>query len=112
MAVINHPFGAIGAPALTNTGAQALTINKSYTVVDGVTVEATGARTLNLTIDAGMPLGAQLFVRSKTNATETTVFGTGITGATMTGVAGKTICALFIYDGTTFVQAGAEQQID
>ena len=112
MAVINHPFGATGKPALTNTGAQALTIDKSYTVVDGVTVEAIGARTLNLTIDAGMPVGAQLFVMSKTNATEATTFGTGMVGAAMTGVAGKTICALFIYDGTNFVQAGAEQQID
>lgn len=112
MAVINHPFGATGNPVLTNTGAQALTIDKSYTVVDGVAVEATGARTLNLTIDAGMPLGAQLFVMSKTNATEATTFGTGMVGAAMTGVAGKTICALFVYDGTNFIQAGAEQQID
>ena len=113
MTVIKHPLGAVGNPVLTSAGAQALTIDKSYTVVDGVTVEAdTTSRTLNLTIDAGVPLGAQLFVMSKTNAAETTIFGTGITGATITGVAGKTICALFIYDGTNFVQAGAEQQID
>ena len=113
MTLIKHPFGATGNPALSTAAAQALTIDKSYTVVDGVTVEAnTNNRTLNLTIDAGMPLGAQLFVMSKTNAAETTIFGTGIIGATITGVAGKTICALFIFDGTNFVQAGAEQQID
>lgn len=113
MSIIKHPFGAIGNPALSVDAAQDLTIDKSYTVVDGVaTPAATNNRTLNLTIDAGMPLGAQLFVMSKTTAAETTIFGTGMVGATMTGVAGKTICALFIYDGTNFVQAGAEQQID
>jgi hypothetical protein len=113
MTVIKHPFGEIGNPVLSVDAAQALTIDKSYTVVDGVTVEAaTNNRTLNLTIDAGMPLGAQLFVMVKSNAAETTIFGTGMLGATITGTAGKTICALFIFDGTNFVQAGAEQQID
>lgn len=113
MTVIKHPLGATAVLALGATGAQALTIDKSYTIVDGVTVEGdTGDRTLNLTIDADMPIGAQLFVMAKTASTETTIFGTGITGATITGVAGKTINALFIYDGTNFVQAGAEQQID
>jgi hypothetical protein len=113
MAVINHPFGATGNPVLSADAAQAITVDKSYTIVDGVTVIAlTNNRTLNLTIDDGMPLGAQLFVMSKTTAAETTIFGTGMVGVTITGTAGKTICALFIFDGTNFVQAGAEQQID
>ncbi|GAF93646.1 unnamed protein product, partial [marine sediment metagenome] len=60
----------------------------------------------------GIPLGSQLFVYSKTTGTEKTIFGTGMVGVDITGVAGKTICALFIYDGTNFIQAGAQQQID
>ena len=51
---------------------------------------ATGNRTINLTIGSVVASGALLFVKSKTNGTETTVFGTGFTAATITGEAGKT----------------------
>jgi len=106
------PFGAASTVALTATGAQALAISDHLTIVDGVTVEATGNRTLNLTIDQGTPAGARIFVKSKTAATETTIFGTGMSGATITGVAGKTKCVEFVYDGTNFVEAGTPIQID
>ena len=109
---VKYPFGEAAVLALTATGAQALTIDNALTLVDGVTTQATGARTLNLTVDADLPVGALMLVQSKTNATETTAFGTGMTGVTTTGVAGKTINVLFVYDGSGFVQAGAEQQID
>ena len=112
MTEIKYPFGNAETLALTATGAQALTVANGMTLVDGVTVEATGARTLNLTLDDDLKAGALLLVQSKTNAAETTAFGTGMTGVTTTGVAGKTINVLFIYDGSGFVQAGAEQQID
>lgn len=109
---IKFPFGAADTKALTATGAQALTIDNMLTVVNGVTVEASGNRTLNLTIDANLSVGARLFVKSKTNATETTIFGTGMQGATITGAAGKTKCVEFVYDGTNFVEAGTPVQID
>lgn len=113
MSEIKHPFGDADVQVLTASGAQALTIVNGLTLVDGVTVEADStSRTLDLTIDDDLKAGALLLVQSKTNGAETTIFGTGITGATITGVAGKTINALFIYDGSGFVQAGAEQQID
>jgi hypothetical protein len=82
------------------------------TIVDGVTVPATGNRTLNLTVAASVSAGARLFVKSKTAATETTIFGTKMQGATITGVAGKTNVVSFFYDGTNFVEAGAFIQID
>ena len=113
MTIIRSPFGAKEVHALSAAAAQPLTIAQDYAIIDGVTVIAlTNNRTLNLTIDAGVTIGAQLFVMSKTTAAETTIFGTGMVGVTITGSAAKTICALFIYDGTNFVQAGAEQQID
>jgi len=98
--------------ALTATGAQALTIDNYFTIVDGVTVEATGNRTLNLTLSSELEKGARLFVKSKTNGTETTIFGTGITSATITGVAGKTKTQSFTYDGSAFLPDGASVQID
>lgn len=109
---IKFPFGPADTVALTATGAQAITVDNMLTIVDGVTVQATGNRTLNLTIDANLEKGARMFVKSKTAATETTVFGTGMQGATITGAAGKTKCVEFVYDGTNFVEAGTPVQID
>lgn len=111
-AKVRFPFGAGKVEALTATGAQAITIVDTLTIIDGVTVEATGNRTINLTIDSEVLIGSLLLVKSKTNATETTIFGTNITAPTITGVAGKTKDQLFVYDGSAFVAAGAEIQID
>jgi hypothetical protein len=110
--IIKWPFGAASEAALTATGAQALTVVNQMTIVDGVTIEATGNRTINLTIDENVEAGAIMFVKSKTNGTETTIFGTGMQGATITGVDGKTKTVAFIYDGTNFVEAGTPVQID
>lgn len=110
---VKYPFGnADTSLALTATGAQALTITSNFTIIDGVTVEATGNRTINLTIDSEVAEGAILVVQSKTNGTETTIFGTSITSETITGVTGKTINQSFVYNGAAFVAMGADQQID
>ena len=110
---IKYPFGnADTSLSLTATGAQALTITSNFTIIDGVTTEATGNRTINLTIGDEVTAGAILIVQSKTNGTETTIFGTNITSETITGVAGKTINQSFVYNGTAFVAMGADQQID
>lgn len=106
------PFGPATTVAMTATGAQAITIENNLTIIDGVTVEATGARTLNLTIDESVDTGARIIVQSKSNATENMVFGTGITGPTVAGVAGKTFDFPFVYNGTAFVQEGLSVQID
>lgn len=107
---VHFPFGDAATLSLTATGAQALTVSNWFTYVDGVTVEATGNRTLNVTAGDQIKVGARVLVASKTNATETTIFGTGITGATITGVAGKTITKEFVYTGSAFVAVG--EQID
>jgi hypothetical protein len=110
---VNFPFGdPAAATALTATGAQAITISDQLTFIDGVTVQATGNRTLNLTVSSGVKAGAMLHLLSKTNGTETTTMGTGIDGATITGVAGKTFSQVFIYNGTTFFPCGTANQID
>lgn len=109
---VKFPFGPASTAAMTATGAQAVTIENNLTIIDGVTVESTGNRTLNLTIDASVDTGAKVLVQTKANGTETLTFGTGITGPTDTGVAGKTRDMLFIYNGTAFVQAGAVVQLD
>lgn len=110
---IRSPFGGIATDqALTATGAQAVTIDNQFTIIDGVTVEATGSRTIDLTVDSEVTKGAEIFVKSKTNGTETTVFGTSITAPTITGVAGKTFTQKFTYNGAAFLPDGLSVQID
>ena len=112
MSIIKWPFGDATTLQLSATGAQALSIENDMTVVDGVTNAASGNRTLNLTIADSVKAGARLFLKLKTAATETTAFGTGMSGATITGVAGKTKTVECVYDGTNFVEAGTPVQID
>ena len=112
MANIKYPFGDATVEAMTATGAQAFTITDNLTILDGVTVEATGNRTINLTIDTEVPVGAMLLVRNQTNGTETLTFGTGITAPVQTGVAGTIHNQLFMYNGTVFEATGADQQIN
>lgn len=110
---VKSPFGAADVLELTATGAQDLTIENEVTYIDGVTVIATGNRTINLTIDTEVvKVGARLIVASKTTGTETTIFGTNITGATITGVAGKTKVTEFVYTGAEFVNSSTPVQID
>lgn len=101
---VKYPYGAAEVLTLTaGDAAQNLTIVNDLTIVDGVTNEATVARTINVTVDTdSVNVGAKLFIKTKTNATENTVFGTGITGTTYAGVAGKTITKTAIYDGVDF----------
>jgi hypothetical protein len=111
---VHNPFGeADTSNTLSATGAQALIIENNLTIVDGVTTVATGSRTLNLTIDTdSVSAGAKIVIESKTTGTETLVFGTGITGVTLTGVAGKTFVMEAVYNGTVFEISGTPVQID
>lgn len=111
---IKYPFGAADTTlTLSATGAQALTITNQVTIVDGVTTESTGDRTINLTIHSEVKEGALLLVESKSDASANdTIFGTNITGPTVTGVSSKTHNFLFKYNGTAFVQEGLSVQID
>jgi hypothetical protein len=110
--IVKWPFGDATVTPLTASGTQAVTIQNEMTIIDGVSVQATAARTINLTVEDSVGVGAIMLVKSKTAATEATNFGTGMQGKALVGVAGKTKTATFIYDGTNFVEAGADVQID
>lgn len=102
MSEILWPWGSASTLALTATGDQALTIVDNFTIIDGVTTQATGNRVLILTISDKVKTGAMILVKSKTAGTQTLAFTTGMLGATVTGEAGKTITRWFVYDGTAF----------
>ena len=112
MAKIRHPFGQADNVALTAAGAQAITIDGDVTILDGVTVEATSNRTLNITVNSEIKAGAKIFLKTKTNGTETNIYGTGIIAPTLTGVAGKTFTHAFTYDGVNFLPDGTAVKID
>lgn len=105
-------YGSVDTLALGATGTQALTIDSPFSKINGVTTQATGNRTINLTIDSAVKPGARILLLTKTAATETTILGTGIEGPTITGEAGKTFSQEFVYDGTAFYPAGSAVKID
>ncbi len=109
---IRHPFGEADSKVLTATGTQELTIDDDFTVINGVTVQGTGNRTLDLTVNPEVKAGAKILIKAKTVGTQTTIMGTGIDGPDIVGVAGKTKTQGFTYDGNVFLPDGASVQID
>ena len=110
--MVQFPFGEADTQTLSATGDQDLTITNWFTYIDGVTTEATGNRTINVTVGDQIKVGARIVIANKTNGTETMTYGTSITGVVQTGAAGKTHVTEFVYTGSAFVQTGADQQID
>lgn len=111
---IKYPWGAGEVIALTASGAQAVTIKNTVTILDGVTTVATGERTINLTINSDVKAGAMILVKIKadTGVSNNTIFGTGMSGKITAMVSTKTQYVSFIYDGTNFIQCSAVFQLD
>ena len=110
--LVRRPFGDAPVISLTATGTQDITVEASGTEIDGVTVEATANRTINITAGEFLQVGDLVHVRLQTNGTETTTFGTGVTAPTITGVASNIFTLVLRYNGTAFEQLGAAQNIN
>lgn len=110
--IVRWPFGAASVEVMKATGSTEIEVVNTLTIVDGVSVAATGNRTLKAAIDADLEVGARIVVKSKTTAAETLTPGTGMKGEVITGEAGKTALAEYVYDGTAFVQTGKSILID
>ena len=111
IADISYPFG----PCDIQTPAYAATI--TATITDRLTIikpaVLTGALTLNLSINEGIPAGARIvFVGLSDTTARTTTFGTGFTSPTLAGVISKTKVIEFVYDGVTFKATSVGVQID
>lgn len=111
MATISYPFGPADTLVIAATGTTTKTVSNQETYVESLTT-LTGNGTLDLTLSEDLVAGAKLHIKVKTTATETFTFGTGIDAPVVTGVAGKTWCQSFWYDGTIFLPCGAKIQID
>ncbi len=97
--------------AITGASVMPATITLQNTILDLGTLTAAG--TLNLTIDAGVQIGALLVVKAKSDTTARDVtLGTGMTGPVFAGTISKTKNVSLMYDGTTFVAMSAAVQLD
>ena len=108
---VSSPFGSIDPLVIAATGTTAFTVTEQETATVVLTT-LTGNATLDLTLSGDLRAGAKLHLKVKTTAAETFTFGTGIDAPVVTGVAGKTWCQSFWYDGTIFLPSGAKIQID
>lgn len=107
---VSFPFGHADLQQPAYAATLAVTINEIFTIIDPAIL--TGAMTINLTLGVEPRVGALIMVQLTATATEVTTFGTGFTAPTVTGVAGKTKCQLFVYDGTSFKPVAVAYQID
>lgn len=108
---VSYPFGEAAIATLPASGAATVNISNELTIVDGESTQATAARTLNLTIEPGLPVGARMVVKHKASSTAALTPGTGMKGAALTGTATKLYVAEYIYDGTNFIQLAAASEI-
>src|SRR5687768_7071413 len=81
-----------------------LVIVNSKTIIEPAIL--TGSATLDLEIDAEVPLASEVILKIKATGTEVLTLGAGITGPTIVGVAGKTKVQSFVFDGTNFIATG------
>lgn len=110
--IVKWPYGAATVLAMAAVGVQSFDIVNNLTIVDGQSVVATDNRTLDLAADSGLEPGARVIVKTTSAATEKLNPGTGVKGESITGVAGKTFVAEYVYDGNSFIQTGKTIQID
>ena len=87
--IVKWPFGKADVVSLTATGNQAVDIYNNLTIVDGASVIATGARTLNLAISKDVEPGARLVVKTRTTATESLTPGEGMAGRQLSELTAK-----------------------
>lgn len=89
----------------------AVTVKEDLTILEPATLG--GALTVNLTIDALVMKGAklQLIVTSDASARAITP-GTGFLAPAFNTVSGKKHSQLYIYNGTAFVAAGPQIQLN
>ena len=109
---IKSPFGSADTAVLLATGTTTIAISNNQTLIDGATVPLTGNAVINLALDSRLMLGAEIDLKVATTGITTVTFGTGFICPLITGVAGKTFCASFYYDGSKFLPKSAPYQIN
>lgn len=104
---VKFPFGEAEKTSKDYAAAVAADINNTLTQL--TIAQMTGAATLNLTVNAEMPVGARLIVRASADGTNRTLTpGTGMTGTAQTLTANKSYALSYFFDGSSFVHTGTQ----
>lgn len=78
-----------------------------------ISIDMTGAGTLNLAPSSQPVPGDEIILKVKSDATARDLtFGTGFTAPVLTGVINKTKVQRFVYDGNTFIATAPAVQIN
>lgn len=103
-----YPFGACSELTEAYGATIAVDVDNSRSVL--TIAQMTGAATLNLTVDAEMEVGSELFIKVSADGTNRTLTpGTGMTGTAQTITASKSFLLHYVYDGTAFLHNGTTQ---
>jgi len=105
---VSYPTGAMNIKTPAYAATQAVTVESKKEYIN--LGELTGATTVNLTVPADQPAGAELFIKAKSDATARTVtLGTGFVGTAQAGVISKTKLMYFVYNGTAYEHVSTNQ---
>ncbi len=108
MTKVKFPFGAADNVSKDYAATVAITVDNTKTIA--TIGQATGACTVNLTIDENMEDGAELILKTSADGTNRVfTWGTGMTGNAYTNNASKSAAHRFVYDGSSFIHLGSTQ---
>jgi len=110
MAGIKYPFGDADVTTVTTATTIAYTVGNSLSYLK-LSANLTGATTINLTPDAGIKPGAQLFIEVPCGGTayDVTFGSTYATSAGLTGTINKTKVVGFLYANGKFMHISTQQ---
>jgi hypothetical protein len=106
--IISYPFGAVDSQSVPYAATVEVAVRNQKTMVN--IGEMSGNMTVNLDNGKELRAGAELIVKTKSDATARTVtLGTGIAGTSVAGTINKTKVLTFVYDGVSFLHTGTNQ---
>ncbi len=106
MSKIKYPLGVADSLAAAYAATIAASIDNNETVL--TIAQMTGAATLNLTVNAEMPVGSNLAIKVSTDGTNRVLtHGTGLSGLAQTLTASKSYIIVYKFDGTNFVHVAS-----
>lgn len=105
--VAKFPFGKATKTTVTATAITAVTIDNTETILDlGVMAQDS---TLNLTLPADLPVGANLTIKAASDGTARQLtLGTSMQGLAIAGAISKTKVITAKYDGVNFVALSSQ----
>lgn len=105
-----YQIGHSVAIAIAYAAAMSCVVEDSRNIIS---IDMTGAGTLNLSEDSKPVIGDEIIVKVSSDGTARDLtFGTGFTAPVLAGVINKTKVQTLVYDGANFIATAAPVQIN